>query len=33
MNAQYKVAKEKCNTFASAAKDKCLDEAKARFAK
>jgi hypothetical protein len=32
-DAQYKVEKEKCDAFASNAKDNCLTQAKVRFAK
>ena len=31
--AQYKVEKEKCDAFASTAKDNCLTQAKANFGK
>ena len=33
VDAEYTVAKEKCNTFAGGAKDTCLDQVKARFGK
>ena len=32
-DAQYAVAKEKCDTFAGAAKDNCLMQARAQFGK
>ena len=31
LDADYAVAKEKCDTFAGGAKDTCLDRAKANF--
>ena len=31
--AEYKVAKEKCDTYAGNAKDVCVNEAKVRFGK
>jgi hypothetical protein len=33
IDAQYKVAKEKCDVYAGDAKDVCVNEAKARFSK
>jgi len=33
LDAQHEVAKQQCDTFAGGAKDACLDQAKARFAK
>ena len=33
VDAEYKVAKEKCDAFAGDAKDRCMTDAKARFGK
>lgn len=33
IDAEYKLEKEKCDTFAGAAKDNCLSQAKVRFSK
>jgi hypothetical protein len=33
LEAEYKVAKEKCDTYAGSAQEACMNQAKARFGK